>query len=71
MIERITKNLTRFPETPVRLVKTMAAMLLLVVFVSPFEHARLGRMLRGACRGVILADLVITDADNHFGEYAT
>src|SRR5207244_4064203 len=36
--ERVSKSLTRIPNTLSRLVNTMAAALLLLVFVYPFQH---------------------------------
>ena len=65
--ERITKSLTRIPPTLVRLVNVMAAVLLLLVFVYPFQHWIAGI----ACFCVLavvlfLADLVMTDTDNPF-----
>jgi len=65
--ERITKSLTRIPPTLVRLVNTMAAVLLLLAFVYPFHH-----WLAGACCFVLVAlvlfsaNLVMTDTDNPF-----
>ena len=65
--ERITKSLTRIPDTLVRLVKTMAAILLLLVFVYPFQHWLSGIACFTALAVVLfLADLVMTDTDNPF-----
>jgi hypothetical protein len=65
--ERITKSLTRIPDTLVRLVKTMAAMLLALVFVYPFQHWLAGVGCFAALGLVLfLADLVMTDTDNPF-----
>jgi hypothetical protein len=65
--ERITRSLTRIPGTLTRLVSTMALVLLLLVFVYPFQHAAAGL----ACWIVVdvvlsLARLVMTDTDNPF-----
>lgn len=65
--ERITKSLTRIPPTLVRFVKTMAAALLVLVYVYPFHHAVTG----AACFVLIavvliLANIVMTDTDNPF-----
>ena len=65
--ERLTKSLTRIPPTLERLVNTMAAMLLLLVFAYPFQSWVAGI----ACFAVLalvlfLADLVMTDTDNPF-----
>jgi hypothetical protein len=65
--ERITKSLTRIPETLLGLVKTMAGLLLLLVFVYPFQHWVTGLGCFAAIAIVLfLADLVITDTDNPF-----
>jgi hypothetical protein len=65
--ERITKSLTRIPPTLVRFVNTMAAALLLLVYVYPFHDERTG----AACFILIavvlgLANIVMTDTDNPF-----
>jgi hypothetical protein len=65
--ERIHKSLTRIPPTLAGLVKTMALVLLLLVFVYPFGH----RLAGAACFVVVavvlaMADLVLTDTDNPF-----
>ena len=63
--ERVSKSLTRIPPTLAALVKTIAAMLLLLVFLYPFRQ-----WSSGACGLVLvasllfLADLVMTDTDN-------
>jgi hypothetical protein len=65
--ERVTKSLTRVPVTLERLVKTMAAALLALVFVYPFQHWLAG--IASFCVLAIvlfLADLVMTDTDNPF-----
>jgi predicted PurR-regulated permease PerM len=65
--ERVTKSLTRVPTTLERLVKTMAAALLVLVFVYPFQHWLAG--LASFCVLAVvlfLANLVMTDTDNPF-----
>jgi hypothetical protein len=65
--ERVTKSLTRVPETLERLVKTMAGALLALVFVYPFQHWGAG--LASFCvlsTVLFLANLVMTDTDNPF-----
>ena len=65
--ERVTKSLTRIPGTLLGLVHTMAAVLLLLIFVYPFHH-----WLAGAACFVLLAlvlflaNLVMEDTDNPF-----
>ena len=63
--ERVSKSLTRIPPTLAGLVKTIAGVLLLLVFVYPFRHWLAG----GACFVVVamvlfLANFVMTDTDN-------
>ena len=65
--ERVTRSLTRIPPTLVRFVNTMAAALLVLVYVYPFHDARTG----AACFILIavvlaLANIVMTDTDNPF-----
>ncbi|MDR3702217.1 MAG: DUF4239 domain-containing protein [Candidatus Sulfopaludibacter sp.] len=63
--ERVSKSLTRIPPTLAALVKTIAALLLLLVFVYPFRQ-----WSTGACGLVMvaallfLANLVMVDTDN-------
>jgi hypothetical protein len=63
--ERVSKSLTRIPPTLAALVKTIAAMLLSLVFVYPFRQ-----WYAGACGLVMvaallfLANLVMVDTDN-------
>jgi hypothetical protein len=65
--ERIAKSLTRIPGTLARLVNTMAAALLLLVFVYPFQHWVAGLASFSVLVIVLfLADLVLTDTDNPF-----
>jgi hypothetical protein len=64
---RIAKSMTRIPPTLIRLVSTMAAVILLLVFVYPFHHAVSGV----ACFTLValvlfLARLVMADTDNPF-----
>jgi VIT1/CCC1 family predicted Fe2+/Mn2+ transporter len=63
--ERVSKSLTRIPPTLAGLVNTIAAVLLLLVFVYPFHYGLAG----GACFVVVaavlyLANFVMTDTDN-------
>jgi len=63
--ERVAKSLTRMPPTLSILVRTVAAALLLLIFIYPFEDGLIG----GACFVlasvvVFLANLVMTDTDN-------
>ena len=65
--ERITKSLTRIPPTLARLVNAMAAALLLLIFVYPFQHW----LAAIACLVLLwiilfLADVVMMDTDNPF-----
>jgi hypothetical protein len=65
--ERITKSLTRIPPTLVQLVNAMAAALLLLVLLYPFQHWAAGF----ACLAILwvilfLADTVMMDTDNPF-----
>jgi hypothetical protein len=65
--ERVAKSLTRVPPTLTRLVSTMALVLILLLFVYPFQHVAAGL----ACCFVVhlvlsLARLVMTDTDNPF-----
>jgi hypothetical protein len=65
--ERIAKSMTRVPATLERLVNTMAAALLLLVFVYPFQHWGAGLVCFAVLATVLfLADLVMTDTDNPF-----
>ena len=65
--ERITKSLTRVPATLERLVKTMAAALLLLVFIYPFQQGWMGVACFALLALVLfLANLVMTDTDNPF-----
>ena len=64
---RLTKSLTQIPPTLISLVDTMAAALLLLVFVYPFRHWIAGL----ACIAVLgfvlfLANMVMRDTDNPF-----
>ena len=65
--DRITKSLMRIPGTLLWLVNILAATLLLLMFVYPFQH-----WISGAACFVLLAlvlffaDLVMTDTDNPF-----
>jgi hypothetical protein len=65
--ERVAKSLTRIPPTLLRLVQTIAAALVLLIFLYPFHH-----WLAGAAGAMILvvvlffANLVMTDTDNPF-----
>lgn len=63
--ERLAKSLTRMPPTLSGLVKLIALVLLLLIFVYPFQHAAAG----AACIAVtslvlFLANFVMTDTDN-------
>ena len=65
--ERIHKSLTRIPPTLAALVRGMAMVLLLLVYVYPFRRWEAG----AACFVLVavvlfLADLVMTDTDNPF-----
>ena len=65
--DRISKSLTQIPPTLIRLVDTMAAALLLLVFVYPFGHSLAG----WACFSLLalvlfLANMVMRDTDNPF-----
>jgi hypothetical protein len=65
--DRISKSLTQIPPTLIRLVDTMAAALLLLVYVYPFRHWMAGL----ACFCLLslilfLANLVMRDTDNPF-----
>jgi hypothetical protein len=65
--ERVTKSLTRIPLTLVRLVNTMAAALLLLVFVYPFRHWAVGFASFSILATVLfLANMVMSDTDNPF-----
>jgi hypothetical protein len=63
--ERVSKSLTRIPPTLASLVKTIAVMLLLLVFVYPFRY-----WYMGACGFTLvaallfLANFVMVDTDN-------
>jgi len=65
--DRIAKSLTQIPPTLIRLVDTMAAALLLLVFVYPFRHWLAGLACFSLLALVIfLANLVMRDTDNPF-----
>jgi hypothetical protein len=65
--ERIAKSLTRVPATLERLVTTMAAVLLALVFVYPFHHPAAGVVCFALVALVLfLARLVMDDTDNPF-----
>jgi hypothetical protein len=65
--ERVTKSLTRIPQTLVRLVDTMAGALVLLVFVYPFHHWLVGVSCFVLLSVVLfLAYLVMEDTDNPF-----
>jgi hypothetical protein len=65
--ERIAKSLTRIPPTLERLVLTMAAVLLALVFAYPFHHAASGFLCFTLVALVLfLARLVMKDTDNPF-----
>jgi len=65
--ERVTKSLTRIPLTLVRLVNSMAAALLLLVFIYPFQHWATGLASFSIVATVLfLANLVMSDTDNPF-----
>lgn len=65
--ERVTRSLTRIPGTLLRLVATIAAALLLLVFVYPFQHMAAGMACWVLVNLVLsLARLVMLDTDNPF-----
>jgi hypothetical protein len=65
--ERVAKSLTRIPPTLLRLVHTMALVLLLLIFIYPFHNwwAGLGCFTLLALV-LFLANLVMEDTDNPF-----
>jgi hypothetical protein len=63
--ERVTKSLTRMPQTLLWFVNTIAAVLLLLVFCYPFHHwATGGAGFLLVAFVLILADVVMKDMDN-------
>ena len=65
--ERLAKSLTRMPPTLSGLVKLIAAVLLLVIFVYPFHNTVVGAMCLAAAATVLyLANFVMTDTDNPY-----
>jgi hypothetical protein len=65
--ERVTKSLTRIPGTLMKLVHTMAGVLLLLIFVYPFHHWLAGFTCFSLLALVLfLANMVMEDTDNPF-----
>jgi Protein of unknown function (DUF4239) len=65
--ERIAKSLTRIPTTLLLLVRTMVALLLLLIFVYPFHSWMVGALGFSAVAIVLFfSNLVMTDTDNPF-----
>ena len=63
--ERLARSLTRMPPTLSGLVKLIAAVLLLLVFVYPFHHSVAGAtFIVVAALVLFLANFVMTDTDN-------
>ena len=63
--ERVSKSLTRIPPTLAGLVNTIAGVLLLLVFVYPFQYWYTGACCFTLIAGVLfLANFVMMDTDN-------
>ena len=63
--ERVSKSLTRMPPTLSGLVRAVAAVLLLLIFVYPFESEAMGALCFVLASAVVfLANFVMLDTDN-------
>lgn len=63
--ERVARSLTRMPPTLSGLVKLIAGVLLLLIFVYPFQHTASGAVcIFIAALVLFLANFVLTDTDN-------
>ena len=63
--ERVTKSLTRIPPTMFWFVNTIAAALVLLVFVYPFHHRGAGIVFLALVAVLLLlANFVMRDMDN-------
>ncbi len=63
--ERVAKSLTRMPPTLSGLVRSLAAVMLLLVFVYPFEYEAIGEFCFVLASVVVfLANFVMSDTDN-------